>query len=497
MAQVAASESRPGVLDFYRVLWASARAASDRYRLAIAVEVGFVVVYVVLRSTGLGRDALIFWLIATLLLSVVSPASGLVVLAAIAPFSEPLVFTRQLGAKPVIVVALALGVALRLIPSMVRDVRAGTLGRPPWPIVFGALVALATALGVAHSYLRFGAGFGVDAAQSWLAGIGGLLVVLGTAWWAARGGNYRPLVAAVVAGAVGGVVSLGDWLHATALRESPLGWLLRPNRFAARLTGIISSPNGVASLVVIPTAILATAAVFARRPTLRVAAAALVVPLLATLYFTYSRAALLGVFAIAVIVAWQVRRGLGAAILVLGLVAGIALLPSYLATRAGATGSAVDPSGVLVASDRERLGAWAAAGRMALDSPLTGHGFLSYSQLHEAYGDPILRAPHNEWLRLFAEEGVPGGLAGIAFAVTTVVVLVRADRHLTTGVAAAFAAWALTATFNNPTGFIQVGIVLGCVVGVGLAAAAAGNGDPGLARASPRGAVPGRDPAAA
>ncbi len=474
MAEVTADGRQPaGIVDLYRTVWESGRAYAERNRLAIIVEVGFIVAYVLLRSAGLGRDTLMAWLVATLLVSVVSPASGLVILAAIAPFSEPLVFTRQLGAKPVIIMALALGVTLRLVPEVVHDLRARTLRRPVWPLVFAGLVAVGTALGVAHSYLRFGPAFGIDAAQSWIAGIGGALVVLGVAFWTAARGNLRPLVTAVVAGTVGGIVSLGDWLHATALRDSAFGWLLRPNRFELRLTGIISSPNGVASLVVMPTAVLAAAAVLARDLRLRLVAVVLVIPLAATLYFTYSRAALLGMFVIAVILAWRVRRVLGATLLAAGIVAGVLLLPSYLATRSAAVGGGgeVDPSGVIVASDLQRLNAWAAAGRMALERPITGHGFLAYSQLHEAYGDPVLRAPHNEWLRLFAEEGVLVGLAGIGFAVSTFVVLVRRPGWLAAGTAAAFAGWAITATFNNPTGFIQVGVLLGAIAGTGLALA--------------------------
>ena len=74
------------------------------------------------------------------------------------------------------------------------------------------------------------------------------------------------------------------------------------------------------------------------------------------------------------------------------------------------------------------------------------------------------------------------GLAGLGFLLSTLLALVRARGWVAAGSAAAFAAWAVTATFNNPTGFIQVGIILGTVVGAGLglsmqvSQAAEGNG---------------------
>ena len=82
--------------------------------------------------------------------------------------------------------------------------------------------------------------------------------------------------------------------------------------------------------------------------------------------------------------------------------------PAYLSIR----GQAVGASGQLDARpdpDRQRSAAperpGPRRGRMFLDQPLVGQGYRAYRQLSVQFGDPILNAPHNEWLRLFAEHG--------------------------------------------------------------------------------------------
>ena len=73
--------------------------------------------YCLLRTADLGRGQLTLWTAAAIAISVLSPVSGLVILAAIAPFSEPLTVTRQLGVKPFLIVALAAGVLIRVTLS--------------------------------------------------------------------------------------------------------------------------------------------------------------------------------------------------------------------------------------------------------------------------------------------------------------------------------------------------------------------------------------------
>jgi O-antigen ligase/polysaccharide polymerase Wzy-like membrane protein len=462
-----------------------------RRRIALAVEISLVVLYVLLRTVDAGRPVLTLWLVAVLLVAVVSPVSGLVLLAAIAPFSEPLTITRQLGVKPLIVVALAGGVVVRILAEVAGRIaerrRRGRSAAAAVPIVgpldraqvlavltlgAAAIVLVGTALGVAESRVAFGKAFGQVAAETWLAGIGGGLIVLVVATWVGARGAVRPVRVAVGSAVVGGVVSLLDYANADAVRGQALEWLLRPGRFEGRLTGIIPSPNGVAAALIVPAAVLVAVAFLGRDWRVRIVAAVAAVPLVVALYVTYSRAALIGLFLIAVVVAWRVRRAAGIALLVAGIAAGAVLLPRYLQARSdaigGGSGSEVKPGDRRVASDALRLAAWQAAGSMWIDDPLTGHGFMSYQALHETYGDPILRSPHNEWLRLFAEEGIVVGVAGIAFVALAAAALTRGPGALGAGALGGFLGLVVAATFNNPFLFVQVLAISMTIVGIGL-----------------------------
>jgi O-antigen ligase len=108
---------------------------------------------------------------------------------------------------------------------------------------------------------------------------------------------------------------------------------------------------------------------------------------------------------------------------------------------------------------------------MWADAPLTGQGYLAYKELAESYGDPLLGSPHNEWLRIFAEEGVVVGLVAIAFLVATAVTLARVPGWLGTGILAGFLGYVIAASFNNPLLFVRVSAVAFGIVGVGLALA--------------------------
>jgi O-antigen ligase len=106
---------------------------------------------------------------------------------------------------------------------------------------------------------------------------------------------------------------------------------------------------------------------------------------------------------------------------------------------------------------------------MFIDAPITGHGYLAYRELHTTYGDPYLRSPHNEWLRLFAEGGILLGLAGLSLVTSTFATLWRSTGWIPIGALAAFVGWAIAATFNNPLLFVQVGVIAMIVVATGLA----------------------------
>ncbi|MDQ6795883.1 MAG: O-antigen ligase family protein [Chloroflexota bacterium] len=489
--------SSPGALDLYGDLVEAARSTLDaarRRRLAIVVELSMIAIYVLLRTADVGRGPLALWTAAAIAISVLSPVSGLVILAAIAPFSEPFTVTRQLSVKTFLVVALAAGVVIRVAWwaaawVLARRTRmSGAIGRSAVrytrqqllvaaSLASAVVLLVGTGLGVVHTIISFDHDFAAVAAQSWLAGIGGGLIILLVAAWAGYSGTIRPLVAAVVSATVGGIVSLADFLDAGSIRGAVVDWLLRQNRGVGRLTGIIPSANAVEALLIAPTVILVAVAVLGRDVRLRVVALAAALPLSVALYFTYSRAALIGLFLTAVIVTWRIRRRVGMVVLVVGVAGGLLLLPSYLRARGEQLGqqqAAPQPGEQFIATDAWRLRAWGAAGQMWLAAPLVGHGFMSYQALHEAYGDPMLRSPHNEWLRFFAEEGAFVGLAGLAFVGFTAAALTYGRGAIGAGIFAGFLAFAAATVFNNPFLFVQVLAIAFAITGIGLGRIPAG-----------------------
>lgn len=436
-----------------------------------SIELGFIVAWLLLRATGDDPTIDAAWTAAAVVVAALSPVSGLVILVGIAPWDQPLTLGNALGLRHLLVLGLAASAGLRVL------FRPRSLPRTQ-PVAVGfALLAITLILGVGWIYAEFGRKIGWESATFWLAGFGGAMILLLVATWLGYGGQSRPLWAAVVVATVAGLLSLADYLLPGIMRGLPVQALLADKTFGTRLAGAIASPNAMVSLLVAPVGVFAAALVLSTNRRGRVAAAILLVGLAAAMLLTYSRSAILALFAIAVIVLWHWRRKVGAALLLGGLVAGIAIAPAYLEARGSVLGgsSAVVPGKILIATDEQRITAWSAASRMFLDQPLTGEGFRSYKKLAPDYGDTVLGSPHNEWLRLFAEEGIVAGILGLAFVLTIARDLARAPGWLAVGSLGAFIGWAITATFNNPFLFLQVNAIAftiaGAMLGIGRRAA--------------------------
>ncbi len=500
---VAASAGSPaargnGILDLYRAAWAEAATAIARRRGALIVEVGLIALWFVLRTRyGVEARPYIAWTLLTCGVAVLSPTSGLVVLAATGPFYEPVTIGRDLGMRHILVAVLGLSVGARLV--------LGGWRRMPWspPVVLAVAIGGLTLLGLANTFARFDQDFAFHAARTWLSSIGGAMIVLLVAVWVSRDGLRRPLAAALAAAVVAVGLSLVDHFAKGVVADGPLSWIGFWKDFNGRLGGAIPSPNGMASVTIIPAAVLIMWAFLDRgNQRLRLAALVLSAPLVLALYVTYSRAALLALFVVIVVLGWRIRRALGVGILVAGVVATAILLPSYLQLRSeSALEGGVRPGSILVASDVVRFQAWGAASRMWQDEPLVGQGFLAYRDLGPDFGDPVLGSPHNEWLRLFAEEGTVGGLVGLAFVATTLGFLARRRDPIATGIATGAAGYVVMASFNNPLLFIQISSVVFTAIGYGLARsirpsdpAAAPAIDPAAPAIDP--AAPAIDPAA-
>lgn len=458
------------ILDLYRAIWVTSRQAAVRYRAAIAVELGMVALWFVLRTAvDIEGGPYLTWTALACAVALISPTSGLVILVATAPFFEPVSLSRALGMRHVLVAALGISVALRLIGGGWRSMT--------WtaPVRLAILLGAVVALGVANTWRLFTGDWATHATQMWLASIGGAMVLLVVGAWVAGTGVRRFVVVAVISSSIAVVLSLVELFVPRSISTSPLEWVGYWKDFSPRLGGAIASPNGMAALAVMPACVLTAYAVLGSGRAYRLLAAAGATVLLVAMYVTYSRAALISLFGLAVVVAWRLHRALGMAVLVAGMVAGLLLLPTYLQLRgqAGAAGPA-EPGSLLVANDLERIAAWQAAAAMWADEPVTGHGFLSYKPLGERYGDHVLNSPHNEWLRLFAEEGIVAGIVGLALIATTLSWLAHARGAVAAGILGGAAGYFTMATFNNPFLFIQVSAVVFPLIGYALVTAARG-----------------------
>ena len=465
MARAAGEGRLAGVGAFYGALWTEGRAAVERWRLDIVVPVAMVASWFAIRTVaGADGRAYLLWVFAAGALALVAPRWGLVVFVATSVFFEPDTLAPTLGPRELVVLPLALGILIQVLADRGR-------WRPGLAIWLALLLVVGTGLGVVHSFARFDQDFAWHSAQSWLGNMLAPVILLIAAAWTARDGSLRVLAVATGVAAVAAVAALVEYVAPGSISGGPLGWIGFWKDFGGRLAGIVPSPNAVSALLIVPTMVLLAAALFGRDLRLRAGALAASLPLLAAHYLTFSRSPIIALYVFVVVAAWRVRRLFGIVALAVGLVVGLALLPSYLAIRSQSGGDPTIPGTVLVASDQHRLRAWGAATRMWAEAPLTGQGYLSYKALAESYGDPVLGSPHNEWLRLFAEEGAIVGLIGIGFVVMAGVTLTRVPGWLGTGLLAGFLGYVLAASFNNPLLFVRVSAVAFPIVGVGLALA--------------------------
>lgn len=464
---------RPGVIDLYRELGSALFRGWSR--AAPLVEGTLILSWFLLRTVDAGPLGMWLWVVVTTGLAVIAPTSGLVILAAIAPFNEGFLLTRDMGVKSLF--------ALLIVGSIGVRVAIGWRGWREWPrpsasVILAAFLLLSTGAGLAITRLRFGHDFFNNAWQIWFTGVGTMFLVFLAAVWIARRGDLRPLVVTCIAATVASLVSLLDFAAPEALRSSVAGWMVSGPPIGQRLTGVMRSPTSTAALVMLPAMVLLAAAFVRRGLLLRLGASLAAIPLLVAAYFTLNRAIYLALFALAVVMAWRVRPRYGIGLALVGLAVGLALLPGYMALRFETVGVRPEPGQVLLATDIQRLEAWAASIRMFIDQPVVGHGYRAYREVSPSFGGIVLNAPHNEWLRLFAEHGLFVGLAGLAFVVATVRELARVPGWLGAGILGAFVSFALAASFNNPFLFNQVTIPASIIAGTGVALAA-------LARASP------------
>ena len=439
-------------------------------RGAFPAALVLVALYAVIRSLGLPEPLLMVWTVAAAVASAIAPVAGLTLLAALGPFVGAVEDDGRITAVPFLLAGTGIGGLVGLASASARATLRPVFRRAaPWALPAGVLLA-GTALGVARSWLAFGPERGGAAAELWVPGIGGGLTVLFVSALVALLGERRPVV--VLAGSItaAAALSMADLWTSGAVNATAVGWLLHDQIDLTRLLGIILAPNAAAAIYGVGLAVAAAAVVWCADQRLRILATGTAAICGLALALTFSRSAMIAVAIGALLIGWNRARwrGVGAALSV---------------SIAAATAVVLLTNGDLVRdvpaiADQQRIDAWRGSLRMWLDSPLVGHGFRSFEWLHRPPYGSILDAPHNEWLRFFAEEGLFVGLAGLVFAVVVPVTLVRTRGGYLPAAAAATAAGVFVmACFNNPFLYTQVNVPTFLVIGTGLGVA--------LARAEP------------
>lgn len=124
-------------------------------------------------------------------------------------------------------------------------------------------------------------------------------------------------------------------------------------------------------------------------------------------FFTWSRGAVLGLAVVSILMLLQVKRRFA---LLPALIFGIGIA-IWFAPPAWKTRMNPDRPGALDASAESRLNAWTFCWRLALDHPMTGGGFDTFTErLFDMYApNPRdVHGPHSVYFGVLAEHGFPG-----------------------------------------------------------------------------------------
>jgi O-antigen ligase len=233
-----------------------------------------------------------------------------------------------------------------------------------------------------------------------------------------------------------------------------LAWLVSPDAFENRASGVIANPNFLGAALscgiawIIGTAAWLSSSGRADRAVRLVAF--LPLPAIALL-LSFSRAAIagLGVGLVAVLATRSLR--VAAAIAAAGLLAAVLIYPLFIQVRLGQTFGTSTGSGQAAFDESDRLRALMAeaAVRAFIDAPATGHGFATFNEISPRYsGQSVLTSAHNLYLKVAAEQGLVGLALLAALLAAIAIPLWQAGRGpwiAALGVLGAFATFSLTA----------------------------------------------------
>ncbi len=142
-----------------------------------------------------------------------------------------------------------------------------------------------------------------------------------------------------------------------------------------------------------------------------------------TIFFTYSRGAMLGLCVLLCLMLVRLkRRSLILPVIVMAAAIALLLAPESWKER-------MDPHNAIDPSARERFNAWTFSWNLAMDYPLVGGGFSTFTpELFSRYA-PVasdIRGPHSIYFGVLAEHG----FIGLAFYLTLIVNCLWTTRNL-------------------------------------------------------------------
>lgn len=185
--------------------------------------------------------------------------------------------------------------------------------------------------------------------------------------------------------------------------------------------------------------------------------AGLFIATIPTIFFTYSRGAMVALAVVLLLMMLASKRGvLLIPVLFFGGVMALAFAPQSWKDR-------MNPNQKLDASAEERLNAWAFARNLAADYPITGGGFATFTPelfIRYAPNGYDVKAPHSVYFGLLAEQGYTGlalYLFMVGVALWTTVKVARRARYFEDQTILTYA----VALRFSILGFLANGVTLG------------------------------------
>jgi len=393
--------------------------------------------------------------------AIISPPTGLAVLAFMTPLKSPTVIPAP-GFNTLLVCALLLGCVYRL-----------PIDRPRLRPGLAMLLLLAFVAYVGVQQLpAFAAGYTDPDSRR----VGYLFVQLATLVGVALAAAFvlrgRPVAPFVVAGVIGAVIGAVLAIAVYVLPAGSVTNLVDLTDPTARVVGPFGDPNYFALFLATTIAACLAAIVIAGSRSLRLVLLAASTVLGIAFLIAFSRGALVALVAGAVALAFT--RGRRAGLVTAGLVAVLALVvyPLYFEWRLAADAGVRSAEQVAVAlgrSDESRLAAALAGPQMFLTSPIFGIGFGQYPLLSGRFTGYAIES-HNWYMNVLAEQGLVGVALWLPMMGAVALALVRSAYAARAIGLAVFVTYAVGSVFLQPplsvqTSAFTVLVVVAALVG--------------------------------